>query len=255
MSSPFTADQLPVKLSGVSVQYRVPLGKRKRLSLKEIVVQFGHNSRKYSDFFALRDVDLQVQPGEIVGVIGRNGAGKSTLLAVISGVIKPIAGVVTVCGHVAPLLSLGAAFDMELTGRENIYLNAALLGFTRKETDERYDSIVAFSEIQEFIEAPYKTFSSGMGARLGFAVATAAEADVLLVDEVLAVGDVRFRKKCEERIARFRERKMTILYVSHDMETVQEMCTRVIWLERGRIVEDGGPDVVVPHYLEFMERR
>ena len=244
-----------IRLRNISVQYHIPTGHKKRLSMKEITVSLGRNKRAYSDFWALRDVDLTIRSGEIVGVIGRNGAGKSTMLAVVSGVLKPIRGSVEVSGRIAPLLSMGAAFDMELTGRENIYLNAAMLGFSRAEVDQRYDEILAFAELQNFIDAPYKTFSSGMGARLGFSVATSADADIMLVDEILAVGDEHFRRKCEERIASFRQRKVTILYVSHDLKTIQEMCTRTIWLDQGQIVADGAPDDVVAEYMGFMARR
>jgi ABC-type polysaccharide/polyol phosphate transport system ATPase subunit len=205
--------------------------------------------------WALKRIDLDIDAGEVLGVIGRNGAGKSTLLAVVSGVLEPVAGTVSVRGRIAPLLSLGAAFDNELSGRENVYLNAALLGFTRKEVDERYDEIVAFAEIPDFMEAPFKTFSSGMGARLGFAVATAADADILLVDEVLAVGDENFRRKCEDRIETFRQQHMTIMYVSHQLDTVEEMCTRCIWLEQGHIAADGKPADIVSQYRDFMAGR
>lgn len=255
MSRSSTPPGSAIHLSGVSVQYRVPKGRKRRLSLKELTVNLGRYTQGYTDFWALKKIDLDIAEGEVVGVIGRNGAGKSTLLAVISGVLRPVGGMVSVRGRIAPLLSLGAAFDNELSGRENVYLNAALLGFTRREVDERYGDIVAFAEIPDFMEAPFKTFSSGMGARLGFAVATAADADILLVDEVLSVGDEHFRKKCEERIERFRQQHMTIMYVSHQLETVVEICTRCIWLEQGHIVADGKAADVVSRYREFVAGR
>jgi ABC-type polysaccharide/polyol phosphate transport system ATPase subunit len=252
MSRPLAPSGLAIRLSGVSVQYRIPKGRKPRMSLKELTVNFGRHNQGFTEVWALKKVNLDIEAGEVVGVIGRNGAGKSTLLAVVSGVLEPVAGTVSVRGRIAPLLSLGAAFDNELSGRENVYLNAALLGFTRREVDARYDEIVAFAEIPDFMEAPFKTFSSGMGARLGFAVATAAEADILLVDEVLAVGDERFRKKCEDRIETFRQQHMTIMYVSHQLETVEKMCTRCIWLEQGQIVAEGKPADVISQYRDFM---
>jgi ABC-type polysaccharide/polyol phosphate transport system ATPase subunit len=249
MSSQLTTDPA-ICLKGVSVHYRVPRGRRR--SLKNLIVQLGRTSQGYDDFTALQGVDLSIAPGEVVGVIGRNGAGKSTLLAVVSRVLKPTMGDVSVHGRIAPLLALGAGFEPELSGRENIFLNAALLGFCKPDVFRLYNSIVSFAELQDFIEAPLKTYSSGMQMRLGFAIATAADADILLVDEVLAVGDERFRKKCEDRIDSFRDRRMTILLVSHDMKAVQELCTRAIWLNHGRIVADGKPQVIVQQYRDFM---
>ena len=198
------------------------------------------------------NVSLDVAPGEILGIIGRNGAGKSTLLTAVSGVLKPVSGAVEVGGRIAPLLQVGSAFDYQLTGRENVYLNAAFLGFTRQEVDQCYDSIVDFAELAAFMEADFRTFSSGMAARLGFAVATAARADVLLVDEVLSVGDEHFRQKCEQRIDDFRRQRVTILFVSHDLLAVQDMCTRAIWLESGRIRADGQPESVIREYRDFI---
>ena len=242
-----------VNLRNVSVRYHAHLGGRR--SLKQLVVNLNkHNPQPVQEFWALRDVDLSIAHGEVLGVIGRNGAGKSTLLSVVSRVLKPTDGTVSIQGSIAPLLSLGAGFDMELSGRENVYLMGALLGFSRKYIDDRYEDIVAFAEIQDFIEAPLKTYSSGMMARLGFAIATSAEADILLVDEVLSVGDERFRQKCEDRMRSFRERHMTILLVSHAMPTVAEMATRVVWLERGRIAGNGDPHSVIHEYQNFMAR-
>jgi ABC-type polysaccharide/polyol phosphate transport system ATPase subunit len=243
-----------ISLSGVSVSYRVPKGNQRRLSVKDLFVHLGRNRQPFVDIWALRDVDLTVAHGEVLGVIGPNGAGKSTLLAVISRVLKPAAGSVAVHGRTAPLLQVGSAFDSELTGRENVYLNAAFLGFTRHDVDDRYPDIVAFAEVADFMEAPFRTFSSGMAARLGFAVATAADADILLVDEILAVGDEHFRQKCMARIDDFRQRRMTILYVSHDLPIVQEICTRVVWMDGGRIVASGEPAAIVSAYQDFVAR-
>ena len=243
-----------VSLRDVAVRYRAHVGGRR--SLKSLVVNLGkHTPQPVQQFWALSDINLSIAHGEVLGVVGRNGAGKSTLLSVVSRVLKPTRGIVKVGGSIAPLLALGAGFDVELTGRENVFLLGALLGFSKKYIAERYDDIVDFAEIQDFIDAPLRTYSSGMMARLGFSIATSAEADILLVDEVLAVGDERFRQKCEERIRRFRDRHMTILLVSHDMNKVAEMSTRIVWLERGRIAGDGDPQAVVSAYRDFMARR
>jgi ABC-2 type transport system ATP-binding protein len=242
-----------IDLHNVGVRYRTHRGKRR--SLKQIVVNLGNSGAQVAQtFWALSDVNLAVQPGEILGVIGRNGAGKSTLLSVVSRVLPPTRGMVTVQGRIAPLLELGAGFDTELSGRENVYLLGALLGFRKSYIDDRFDDIVAFAELQDFIEAPLKTYSSGMSARLGFAVATSSEADILLVDEVLSVGDEAFRKKCEQRIRTFRDRHVTILLVSHVMPTIEEMATRVIWLERGQIVNDGNPAAMISKYRQSLVR-
>jgi ABC-type polysaccharide/polyol phosphate transport system ATPase subunit len=242
-----------IDLRAVSVHYRVPKGRRR--SFKQFILHFGQIGQPYEDIWALRDIDLSVAPGEVMGVIGRNGAGKSTLLSVISRVLKPESGTVTVCGRIAPLLALGAGFDPELSGQENVFLNGALLGFSKRTVADRFDSIVDFAELQDFIDAPLKTYSSGMMTRLGFSIATSIEADILLVDEVLAVGDENFRKKCENRIRTFREQNMTIFMVSHDLDTVRDMCTRVIWLEKGHIEANGEPKTVIAQYRAFMAQR
>jgi len=253
MSSPLSSADPIIDLRGVSVHYRVPKGRRR--SFKQFVLHFGQIGQPYEDIWALRDIDLSVAPGEVMGVIGRNGAGKSTLLSVISRVLKPESGTVKVCGRIAPLLALGAGFDPELSGQENIFLNGALLGFTKQAVQERLASIVEFAELQDFIDAPLKTYSAGMMTRLGFSIATSIEADILLVDEVLAVGDENFRRKCENRIRTFRDQHMTIFMVSHDLQTVQDMCTRVIWLEKGRIAASGDPHTVIEQYHDFMAQR
>lgn len=243
---PFAA----IHLEHVAVRYRAHVGRR--MSLKALVVSLGQHRQPVRDFWALQDVSLTVTAGEVLGVIGRNGAGKSTLLSILSRVLKPASGTVTVRGSIAPLLSLGAGFDQELTGRENVYLMGALLGYSRRFVAESFDDIVSFAELRDFIHAPIKTYSSGMQARLGFAIATAAEADILLVDEVLAVGDERFRRKCDDRMRAFRDNNTTIVLVSHTLPSVVEMCTRVIWLDRGRIVADGDARTVVEAYQAFM---
>ncbi len=235
-----------IQLSNVSVQFRLP---RERLSgLKEYVVRWAQGGVRYEHFWALQDVSLEVQPGEMFGVIGRNGAGKSTLLKVLARVLKPTSGRVILRGRVAPLLELGAGFHPELTGRENVYLNGAMLGRTRREIQDCFESIVAFADIGEFLDAPLRTYSTGMVARLGFAVATSLRPDILLVDEVLSVGDMRFREKCLARMADFQNQGTAIVLVSHSMPQVTEWCQRAIWLEGGRVAAYGpAGDVVVAY--------
>ena len=226
-----------VSLQGISVRYRVP--HERIASLKEYAIRRLMRKIVVEDFWALRDVSLSVQAGEIFGIVGRNGAGKSTLLRVIARVLRPTRGRARIIGTVAPLLEVGAGFHPELTGRENVYLNATLLGHSRREVAERFRSIVEFSELEEFIDAPLRTYSSGMWARLGFAVATAWHPDILLMDEVLSVGDEGFRMKCEARIKTFRDAGATVLIVSHSLDLVRGLCKRALWLERGAIAAAG----------------
>ena len=201
-------------------------------------------------FFATQNLSLQISGGEVVGIIGRNGAGKSTLLQLVCGTLTPSSGERRVNGRVASLLELGAGFNPEFSGRENIYLNAAILGLSRDETEARFADIVAFSEIGEFLDQPVKTYSSGMYVRLGFAIAAFMEPEILLVDEVLAVGDGRFQEKCYDHIASLRERGVTIVMVSHDLGAVERFSTRAALMERGRMVRIGDPHEIVQHHLE-----
>jgi ABC-type polysaccharide/polyol phosphate transport system ATPase subunit len=187
------------------------------------------------DFWALREVNLCVNRGEVFGLVGHNGAGKSTLLKLIARVLRPTEGRVVVRGQVAPLLEFGAGFHPELTGRENVFLNGALLGFTRQEMEEKFKRIVDFAELWDFIDAPIRTYSSGMLARLGFAVATDVRPDILIIDEVLAVGDEAFQRKSSERMQSFRDQGATILLVSHNMATIEAMCRRAAWLDHGQL--------------------
>lgn len=199
---------------------------------------------------ALADVSLTIAPGEAVGFIGRNGAGKSTILGLMAGVIRPTSGTVSVQGRVCPLLELGAGFHFELTGRDNILLNGVLLGLTRAEVRARLEAVVAYSELEAFIDQPIRTYSSGMLTRLGFAVAAHLDPEILLVDETLVVGDARFQKKCQATMDAFRAAGKTLVLVSHNMDDVRSACTRAVWLDNGRIRLDGAPAEVVDAYLQ-----
>jgi len=237
------AQEIVVRLEKVGVRYRVP---SERIStFKEYVIRLLQRKVKHRDFWALDDVSLSVQKGEVFGIIGNNGAGKSTLLKLVARVLKPTKGRVWVKGRVAPLLEFGAAFHQDLSGRENVFLNGALLGFTQQEMEEKFPRIVEFAELGEFIDAPMRTYSSGMWARLGFAIATDVEPDILIVDEVLSVGDEAFQIKSYARMEKFREQGATILFVSHSMDVINGMCQRVAWIDHGhlRMVENAA-DVI-----------
>ena len=202
----------------------------------------------YREFWALKDLSLDIAPGESVGIIGRNGAGKSTLLQIIAGTLTPTAGDVHVAGRVAALLELGSGFNPEFTGRENVYLNASLLGLSAHQIDAKFDAIASFADIGDFIEQPVKSYSSGMVVRLAFAVQTVLEPDILIVDEALAVGDAKFQKKCYDRLDRFRQSGGTVLFVTHDSGTIVQLCTRAVALERGQIMSEGDPRRVTREY-------
>ena len=235
-----------IRLDRVSVRYRVP--HEQIWSLKEYVIRRLQRRVFYTDLWALRDVDIRVARGEVVGIMGPNGAGKSTLLKLIARVMTPTSGRVRVRGHVAPLIEVGAGFHPELTGRENVYLNALLLGRTRSDVDVAFDAIVDFSGLREFIDAPLRTYSTGMWARLGFSVATAWHPDILLLDEVLAVGDLEFQQRCQERIAKFRADGATALLVSHDLGAIEKSCERAIWIDQGRVRAEGPARAVTASY-------
>jgi ABC-type polysaccharide/polyol phosphate transport system ATPase subunit len=236
-----------IRLDAVSVRYR--LAHHRISSVKDYAIHWMRGALVYDELLALDAVSLVVAPGESVGVIGGNGAGKSTLLKVVSRVLKPAAGTVAVAGRVAPLLELGAGFDHELTGLENVYLNGLLLGRTRAEVGAVRDEVVDFSGLAKFIDSPVRSWSNGMRARLGFAIATAWVPEVLLIDEVLAVGDAAFMRQCEERLAEFRRRGTTVVLVSHDLDAVRDACSRCVWLDGGRIVADAAPEAVIARYL------
>jgi len=231
----------------VTVRYRVP---RERVpTFKEFAIKWMRRHLVYEELLALAHVSLQVRAGDGIGIVGRNGAGKSTLLKIIAAVLKPTAGRVAVCGRVAPLLELGAGFDHELTGRENVYMNGAILGRSRRDMMQRFDRIVEFAELGDFIDAPLRTYSTGMVARLGFAIATDVEADILLVDESLSVGDIAFQKKCMDRIHTFLDCGATLVLVSHSPDLVRTLCSRAVWLENGQVAASGAADEVVDAFV------
>ena len=243
-----TGAGVAIHLENISVRYRVP---HERMgTFKEYIIRVLQRKVSHDEFWALRDVSLEVRKGEVFGIIGRNGAGKSTLLKVVARVLRPTAGRVWVRGRVAPLLEFGAGFHPELTGRENVFLNGTLLGFSRKQMEEKFQRIVDFAELEEFIDAPLRTYSSGMQARLGFAIATDVKPDVLIVDEVLAVGDEAFQRKSAARMEEFREQGATVLLVSHNTATVKKMCQRAIWLDRGVVRGMGSAEEVATLYQQ-----
>jgi ABC-type polysaccharide/polyol phosphate transport system ATPase subunit len=233
---------------GVSVRYRVPqerIGSFKEFAIRRIQGRLG-----YREFWALRDVDLRVASGEILGIIGRNGAGKTTLLKVVARVLRPTTGRVRVTGRLAPMLDLGAGFHPELSGRENVFLNGALLGHGEDDIRRHFDEILDFAELGDFIETPLRTYSSGMVARLGFAVATTWRPDILILDEVLAVGDEAFQQKCRARLEGFRASGSTVLFVSHSGTAIRAMCRQALWLDHGRVQAIGPAEEVTERYHE-----
>jgi ABC-type polysaccharide/polyol phosphate transport system ATPase subunit len=235
-----------VELTAVTVSYRIP--KEAVHSFKEYAIRKLQGRIEHGELVALRDATLTIARGERVGVVGPNGAGKSTLFRVIARIRRPTQGRVVVRGRVAPLLELGLGFHGELTGRENVILHGAVMGHSRKDMESRMASIAGFAELEAFLDAPLRTYSTGMAARLAFAVATDVDPDVLLVDEALAVGDERFQAKCHERMAGFHAREKTFLLVSHSLDEVVSNCTRAIWISEGRILQDGPADAVCAAY-------
>ena len=236
-----------IELTDVTMRFR--MNSDKILSLKEFVTTALRGKLDYQEFTALDHVSLQVKKGETLGLIGRNGAGKSTLLKVISGILKPTAGSVQCQGPIAPMLELGSGFDMDLTGRENIFLNGAILGYSEAFLNAKYDEIAAFSELGNFIETPIRNYSSGMLARLAFSVTTVVQPEVLIVDEILSVGDAVFQEKSRRRMMELMGGGTTVLFVSHSLEQIREMCSRVAWLEQGRVKMIGAPAAVCSAYV------
>jgi ABC-type polysaccharide/polyol phosphate transport system ATPase subunit len=230
------------------------LSQEKVDNLKEYVIKLLKRELLFQEFWALRDVSFEVQKGERWGIIGLNGAGKSTLLRIVSGVMKPTEGSIEIRGRVAPLLALGAGFDANYTGKENIFLYGAVLGYSKEFIEEKYDEIVEFSEIEEFMDVPLKNYSTGMKARLGFSVATLVEPEILILDEVLSVGDAKFRKKSERRILDLFDKGITVLFVSHSIAQVKRLCNKALWLEKGKVVMKGDAEEVCNQYAESLKK-
>ncbi len=242
-----------IEVKNVSILFN--LNKEKVDNLKEYVVKLVTRKLKFNEFWALNDISFTVEKGERVGVLGFNGAGKSTLLKTIAGVLKPTKGSVEVHGVIAPLLELGAGFDMNYSGKENIYLYGATMGYSRKYIEERYNEIVEFSELKDFIDVPVKNYSSGMRARLGFAIATAVEPQVLILDEVLSVGDAKFRNKSEAKVRSMFDKGVTVLFVSHSTAQVRRLCTKAIILDKGKIIANGDVNEVCDKYDELVNKK
>ena len=242
-------NQTVVSVKNVDMEFN--LASEQLNSLKEYFLKLAKGELMFQKFLALQNINLEVKSGESLALIGVNGSGKSTLLKVIAGVMEPTRGTVQVNGSIAPMIELGAGFDMELTARENIFLNGAVLGHDEKFMAEHFDSIIDFAELRDFVDVPVKNFSSGMIARLGFAIATEVPADLLIVDEVLAVGDFRFQEKCRERMQKMLSGGTTLLFVSHSAEQVRELCQKALWLEHGKIKAYGPADDVCNKYENF----
>jgi len=251
-----------VRVEGLGKKYKITsdrTARYRRKMLRETLVEAaaaparwlkGQRKASHEEFWALKDVDFDVRPGEVVGVIGRNGAGKSTLLKLLSRVTKPTTGRIELYGRVGSLLEVGTGFHTELSGRDNVYLNGSILGMTRREIDRKFDAIVAFAEVDKFLDTPVKRYSSGMYVRLAFAVAAHLDPEILIVDEVLSVGDAGFQKKCLEKIRECTAGGRTVLLVSHQMNSVRDLCTKAIWLQAGSVRMVGSPSAVIDRYLE-----
>ena len=229
------------------------LNKEKVDNIKEYFIKFVTRKLHFTEFWALNDISFTVEKGDRVGVLGFNGAGKSTLLKVIAGVLKPTKGTVKVSGVIAPMLELGAGFDMNYSGKENIYLYGATMGYSRKFIEEKYDEIVEFSELGDFIDVPVKNYSSGMRARLGFAIATAVEPEILILDEVLSVGDAKFRQKSEAKIRSMFDKGITVLFVSHSTQQVLNICNKAIILEKGKLIAQGDAKEICDKYNQMVK--
>lgn len=240
-----------LKVEHVGMKFN--LSKERVDNLKEYVIRSLKGQISYNEFWALKDINFSLQKGDRLGILGLNGAGKSTLLKVIAGVLKATEGEVRVKGRIVPLLELGAGFDKQYTGAENIYLYGSVLGYSKEFLESKYDEIVEFSGLGDFIDVPIKNYSSGMKSRLGFSIATIVEPDILILDEVLSVGDAKFRRKSEKKIMGMFDKGVTVLFVSHSLEQVQRLCNKAILLEKGRIIAQGDIDSVSKIYLEKTE--
>jgi len=246
-----------IKVDHVSMRFN--LGIDKGFSLKQLFVdvlsgKYRKKRKKNNDFWALSDVNFDIAPGEVVGLIGSNGAGKSTMLKVVAGVLKPTKGSVTAYGNICPMIELGAGFDNELTARENIFLNGAIMGYSKAFIESKFDEIVEFSELQDFLDVPVRNYSSGMVARLAFSVATIVDPEILIVDEILSVGDIAFQAKSEAKMLNMIRGGTTVLYVSHSLESIKRLCDKVIWLDHGTVLKIGDTSIC-DEYEEFMKNK
>lgn len=239
-----------IKIEHVSMKFN--LGIEKNYSIKEAFISIFDRKRrqKPTEFWALNDISFHVEQGEVVGLIGSNGAGKSTLLKVVSGVMKPTKGKVQVNGVISPMIELGAGFDVELTARENIYLNGAILGYSKKFLEEKFEDIVEFSELRDFLDVPVKNFSSGMTAKLAFSIATVVNPEVLIVDEILSVGDIKFQEKSKAKMLEMIKGGTTVLYVSHSLESIKDLCDKVVWIEHGKLIKMGEAKEICDEYYK-----
>lgn len=237
-----------ITVKNVSMKFDLGIEKENSFKVKFISLFDKKRRKKKEYFWALKNINFEVKKGEVVGLIGSNGAGKSTMLKVVSGVMKPTKGSVEVHGVVAPMIELGAGFDMELTARENIYLNGAVLGYSEKFIDEKFDEIVEFSELKNFLDVPVKNFSSGMIAKLAFSISTIVSPDILIVDEILSVGDIKFQEKSLNKMMELIKGGTTVLYVSHSLESIKSICDKVIWLEHGEVVKIGDCESICEEY-------
>ena len=235
-----------IEVNNVSMRFKMT--KERIFSLKEYFIKFVKGELVFEEFRALTDVSFSVKKGEILGIIGYNGAGKSTMLKVISGIMNPTSGYIKVEGVISPLIELGSGFDMELTARENIFLNGYILGYSKKFIKEHFDKIVEFSELEEFLDVPVKNFSSGMVARLGFAIATVVQPEILIVDEILSVGDFKFQEKSENKIKEMLASGTTVILVSHAINQIEDICTKVLWLEHGKVRGYGNTKEICEEY-------
>ena len=235
-----------VELNDIVMKFR--MASQKIDNLKEFTIRAIKKQLQYTEFTALNHVSFSVKKGEVVGIIGLNGSGKSTVLKIISGILKPTAGTVTVRGKISPLIELGAGFDFDLTARENVYLNGSVLGYSKREMSAKMDEIIDFSELYDFMDTPIKNFSSGMVARLGFSIATNVQPEILIIDEILGVGDFLFQQKCEDRIGRMMSGGTTVIVVSHSIEQIERLCDRVVWLDKGCIKMIGEKEIVCNKY-------
>ncbi len=238
-----------IEVTNVIKKFKVYLDKGFTLKEKTLF----YKRRKYEERNVLNGISYEVKKGEAVGFIGHNGCGKSTTLKLLTKIMYPDSGTIEMCGRVSSLLELGAGFHPDMSGRENIYINASIFGLRKKEIEERLADIISFSELEEFIDNPVRTYSSGMYMRLAFAVAIHVKADILLIDEILAVGDARFQAKCLEKIQEFKAQGITIVIVSHSLDQIEQVCDRSIWIDHGKVREIGEPAIVHPKYLEYME--